>query len=114
MNVLERYNKFVKPAFEEYIKPTRRYADIIIPQGSENKVAIDFVCINLKHQLDIRQNVMNNNKLKHQIEFNLHDLFDTKTINSNNVITISDDNKQELLKNILEDFLNHDRKLYLR
>lgn len=110
---MERYNKFVKPAFEEYIRPTRRYADIIIPQGSENKVAIDFVCINLKHQLEIRQNVMNN-KIKSQIEFNLHDLFDTKTINSDRISTINDDNRQELLKNILEDFLNHDRKLYLK
>lgn len=32
-SVLEQYNKYVKPAFENYIAPTMTYADIIVPRG---------------------------------------------------------------------------------
>lgn len=38
--VLERYEKTVKPMHLQFIEPTKRYADIIIPQGGHNKVAI--------------------------------------------------------------------------
>lgn len=39
--VLERYEKTVKPMHLQFIEPTKRYADIIIPQGGHNQVAID-------------------------------------------------------------------------
>ncbi|MFH0761864.1 MAG: uridine kinase [Bacteroidota bacterium] len=38
--VLNRYEKTVKPMHLEFIDPSKRYADIIIPQGGENKVGI--------------------------------------------------------------------------
>ncbi len=38
--VLERYEKTVKPMHLQFIEPTKRYADIIIPQGGDNKVGI--------------------------------------------------------------------------
>ncbi|KAF3341696.1 uridine kinase-like protein 3 [Carex littledalei] len=41
--VLEQYYKFVKPSFEDFIAPTKKYADIIIPWGRNNKVAIDLI-----------------------------------------------------------------------
>ncbi|KAJ3683547.1 hypothetical protein LUZ60_013774 [Juncus effusus] len=42
--VLEQYSKFVKPAFEDIIAPTKKYADIIIPWGkNNNQVAIDLI-----------------------------------------------------------------------
>ncbi len=41
--VLERYEKTVKPMHLQFIEPTKRYADIIIPQGGHNKVAIDIL-----------------------------------------------------------------------
>ena len=31
--VIKQYNKFVKPAFERYIEPTMRLADIVVPRG---------------------------------------------------------------------------------
>lgn len=31
--VIKLYNKFVKPAFEQYIEPTMRLADIVVPRG---------------------------------------------------------------------------------
>ena len=50
-NVIARYHKFVKPAFDEYIRPTRKMADVIIPRGAENYVAIDLVAQHLKYQI---------------------------------------------------------------
>ena len=42
-NVIERYSKTVKPMYLQFIEPSKRYADIIIPQGGHNKVAIDII-----------------------------------------------------------------------
>jgi uridine kinase len=41
--VLERYHKTVKPMHLQFIEPTKRYADIIIPQGGNNLAAIDLL-----------------------------------------------------------------------
>lgn len=35
--VLNQYDQFVKPAFEEFCLPTKKYADMIIPRGAENE-----------------------------------------------------------------------------
>jgi uridine kinase len=48
--VLDQYTSLVKPAFEEFTLPTKKYADIIIPRGSENKVAISVI---VQHIRDI-------------------------------------------------------------
>lgn len=42
-NVLDRYMKTVKPMHEQFIEPSKSHADIIIPEGGENKVAIDLL-----------------------------------------------------------------------
>jgi len=41
--VLERYDKTVKPMHLQFIEPSKRYADIIVPQGGNNHVAIDIL-----------------------------------------------------------------------
>ncbi len=41
--VLERYEKTVKPMYLQFIEPTKRYADIIVPQGGNNLVAINIL-----------------------------------------------------------------------
>ena len=41
--VLERYEKTVKPMHLQFIEPSKRYADIIIPQGGNNQVAVDIL-----------------------------------------------------------------------
>ncbi|MGE0077061.1 MAG: uridine kinase [Bacteroidales bacterium] len=41
--VLERYDKTVKPMHLQFIEPTKRYADIIVPQGGNNSVAINIL-----------------------------------------------------------------------
>jgi uridine kinase len=42
-SVLSQYNRFVKKAYDEYTKPSMKYADIIVPFGSDNTTAIDFI-----------------------------------------------------------------------
>jgi uridine kinase len=41
--VLERYIKTVKPSHIQFIEPTKAFADIIVPQGGDNLVAIDIL-----------------------------------------------------------------------
>lgn len=47
-DVLLMYNRFVKPSYDEFIKPVMKYADIIVPYGRKNTVAVDFIIQNLK------------------------------------------------------------------
>ena len=42
--VVERYLSVLKPMHEQFIEPTKRYADLIIPQGGENKRGIAILC----------------------------------------------------------------------
>ena len=49
--VIERYTKTVKPMFLQFIEPSKRYADIIIPQGGHNKVAIDIISATIEKSL---------------------------------------------------------------
>ncbi|MCX7697446.1 MAG: uridine kinase [Bacteroidales bacterium] len=48
---LEHYEKFVKPMHEVFIEPTKRFADIIIPQGGANQIAIDILTQFVKQKL---------------------------------------------------------------
>lgn len=42
--VVDRYLKVLKPMHEQFIEPTKRYADLIIPQGGENQKGIGILC----------------------------------------------------------------------
>nr|XP_044603764.1 uridine-cytidine kinase-like 1 isoform X1 [Equus asinus] len=53
--VIKQYNKFVKPAFDQYIQPTMRVADIVVPRGSGNTVAIDLIVQHVHSQLEERK-----------------------------------------------------------
>ncbi len=52
--VIERYSRTVKPMFLQFIEPSKRYADIIIPQGGHNKVAIDIIINTIEKSLKER------------------------------------------------------------
>ena len=49
--VIERYSRTVKPMHLQFIEPSKRYADIIIPQGGHNKVAIDVITATIEKEL---------------------------------------------------------------
>lgn len=49
--VLHRYENTLKPMHNQFIEPTMKYADIIIPIGGENKVAIDILSSMIKEKI---------------------------------------------------------------
>ena len=49
--VIERYEKVLRPMHLQHIEPTKRYADLIIPQGGHNKVAIEMMKDYISHKL---------------------------------------------------------------
>lgn len=42
-SVIDQYLATVKPMYHQFVEPTKRYADIIVPEGGENTVAIDLL-----------------------------------------------------------------------
>ena len=54
--VIERYSRTVKPMYLQFIEPSKRYADIIIPQGGHNKVAIDIIINTIEKSLKEQKN----------------------------------------------------------
>lgn len=50
--VIDRYEKVLKPMHLQHIEPTKRYADLIIPQGGNNLVAIDILTNFIAHKLN--------------------------------------------------------------
>jgi len=46
-----QYAKFVKPAFDDFVLPSKKYADVIIPRGGDNHVAIDLIVQHIRTKL---------------------------------------------------------------
>lgn len=55
-SVIEQYMNMVRPAHLQFIEPTKRYSDLIIPEGGYNKVAIDIMIARVKEIVNIKQN----------------------------------------------------------
>ncbi len=51
--VLDRYEETVKPSHLQFIEPTKRYADLIVPQGGNNKVAINLLKQHIEQNLNL-------------------------------------------------------------
>ncbi|XP_037084172.1 uridine-cytidine kinase 2-B-like isoform X2 [Pollicipes pollicipes] len=49
--VLDQYTNLVKPAFEEFCLPTKKFADVIIPRGADNTVAMNLIVENIRERL---------------------------------------------------------------
>lgn len=50
-SVLSQYADTVKPMHEEFVEPSKRYADVIIPKGGENKAGINMLITYMLHML---------------------------------------------------------------
>lgn len=51
-SVLEQYERFVMPMHFQFVEPSKRYADIIIPRGAENDIGVDIIMTKIKALLD--------------------------------------------------------------
>lgn len=56
-SVISQYMNVVRPMHLEFIEPTKRYADIIIPEGGYNRVAIDMMIARVKEIADAKNRV---------------------------------------------------------
>lgn len=50
-SVISQYLATVKPMYHQFIEPTKRYADIIVPEGGANNVAIDMLTTKIRSVL---------------------------------------------------------------
>lgn len=50
-SVMEQYQNTVRPMYFQFIEPSKRYADIIIPRGGANRIAIDMIKTKIKDLL---------------------------------------------------------------
>lgn len=54
-NVLHQYEEYVRPMHLEFVEPSKRYADIIIPRGGQNEVALQMVIARIQEELSSEQ-----------------------------------------------------------
>lgn len=52
-SVIDQYLDTVRPAHLEFVEPTKRYADVIFPEGGHNTVALDLVCARIQALADV-------------------------------------------------------------
>eukprot|EP00833_Pecoramyces_ruminatium_P004540 jgi/Orpsp1_1/1178572/evm.model.c7180000065895.1 len=136
--VLKQYIKFVKPSFEDFIQPSKKYADIIVPRGAENTVALDLIVTHVKkelkeHDIKFRNHVINyevnNEELKNSklpkpitnetIEESLKQVMDEKDSKDKEIMTrafnilseqISEQGLNALPKNILDLYISNPKE----
>lgn len=51
-SVIEQYLSTVKPMHEEFVEPSKRYADVIIPEGGFNSVAVEMLIENIRSLIE--------------------------------------------------------------
>ena len=51
-SVIEQYLSTVKPMHEEFVEPSKRYADVIIPEGGFNSVAVEMLIQNIRSLIE--------------------------------------------------------------
>ena len=51
-SVVEQYQTTVKPMHEQYVEPSKKYADIIVPEGGQNLVALDMIMGRIRRHLE--------------------------------------------------------------
>jgi len=49
--VVEQYEKTVRPMYLQFIEPSKRYADLIVPRGGENRIAIEMIQAKMRELL---------------------------------------------------------------
>jgi uridine kinase len=59
-SVLKQYEETVRPMYLQFIEPSKRYADIIVPRGGGNRIAIDMIKAKMRELLGNHHTIENN------------------------------------------------------
>lgn len=51
-SVLTQYQNTVKPMHEKYVEPSRKYANLVVPEGGKNRVALDMIQLRIRRHLE--------------------------------------------------------------
>ena len=51
-SVLTQYQETVKPMHEKYVEPSKKYADLVVPEGGKNLVALDMIMGRIARHLE--------------------------------------------------------------
>ena len=55
-SVLEQYKNTVKPMHDRYVEPSKKYADLVVPEGGKNQVALSMIIGHIRRYLDEGKN----------------------------------------------------------
>ena len=51
-SVLDQYQNTVKPMHEKYVEPSKKFANLVVPEGGQNYVALDMILSRIQRHLD--------------------------------------------------------------
>ena len=51
-SVIQQYQTTVKPMHEKYVEPSKKYADLVVPEGGKNQIALDMILGRIQRHLD--------------------------------------------------------------
>ena len=103
LNIIQKFHKFVKPAYNTFISPTKKYADIILPNATGHQTAVQIITNYLKLSFD---KTLNNDK-GNVFSF-LNEVVDPKYIFfQDNLIVNNEKPITEFLKDVFKDFINN-------
>ena len=54
-SVIEQYQTTVKPMHEKYVEPSKKYANIVVPEGGKNLVALDMIMGQIQRHLNCEE-----------------------------------------------------------
>ena len=105
---IERYHKFVKPGFEEFVAPTKRYADIVIPIGAHNIPVNNIITQYLKRELKKIGEGFDTSHLfssMNEVIDPKYQFFDKK------ILVTNDNNQMDFIKEVFLDFLKEEHEI---
>ena len=105
---IQRYHRFVKPGFEEFVAPTKRYADIVIPIGAHNIPVNNIITQYLKRELKKIGEGFDTSQLfssMNEVIDPKYQFFDKK------ILVTNDNNQMDFIKEVFLDFLKEEYKI---
>ncbi|GJP64263.1 hypothetical protein CLOP_g21272 [Closterium sp. NIES-67] len=105
--VIDQYARFVKPAFDDFVLPTKKYADIIIPRGGDNHVAVNLIVQHIGSKLgqhDLRKIYSNVHVIESTFQVRgMHTLIRNRDTKKHNFVFYAD----RLIRLLVEHGLGH-------